>query len=310
MLADAFLEGGDVQEAGTSLMRLVDCLLYEEPARAIEALNEIVALTDRRDCVLAVCGPRRAMREPTGFCSSAGMPMLLGRCEAVALWRGLIGNEQQLISSLHLAALEARTIGKVDDAERFEGEAERLTDEIDLPHFKLVRRVVALSQNFDETEAANSCVMPSERAAGRRSAGVRVVQATRNPALTDTERLSLLEETLTYLDRLGARAVEKAPAQLALAEELRRMGEADRADEWYRKILESNPFDSDALQIFINSLWLREKWDEAIPPLERQSRLRGQLPGFLDRYARSLSDEAGKYFEPLRHWSNASNRPC
>lgn len=75
------------------------------------------------------------------------------------------------------------------------------------------------------------------------------------------------------------------------------MGEADRADEWYRKILASNPF-SRALQIFINSLWQREKWDEAIPLLERQLRLRGRLPGFLYAYGRSLY-EAGKYSEAV-----------
>jgi tetratricopeptide (TPR) repeat protein len=296
--ADAFLEAGDVGEAGTSLMRLVDCLLYEEPARAVEALNEIVALTDRE-------GLRNRGLRAAAYHARANRLLQFGRhadafrdaAEAVALWRGLIGAEEQLISSLHLAAQEARTIGRLDDAERFEGEAERLTDEIDSPHFKLARRVVALFQNFDETEAAE-LLRDAEREGNREVvAGVRVAQATRNPALTNTERLSLLEETLTYLDRLGARAVEKEPAQLALAEELRRIGEADRADEWYRKILASNPF-SRALQIFINSLWQREKWNEAIPLLERQLRLRGRLPGFLYAYGRSLY-EAGKYSEAV-----------
>src|SRR5580700_6379296 len=107
--ADAFLEAGDVQEAGTSLMRLVDCLLYEEPALAIDALNEIVALTDRE-------GLRNRSLRAAAYHARANRLLQLGRhagafgdaAEAVTLWRGLIGNEQQLISSLHLAALEAR----------------------------------------------------------------------------------------------------------------------------------------------------------------------------------------------------------
>jgi tetratricopeptide (TPR) repeat protein len=280
-------------------MRLVDCLLYEEPARAIEALDEIVTLTGRD-------GLRNQSLRAAAYHARANRLRELGRyadaftsaVEAVSLWRGLIGNEEQLISSLHLAALEAAAIGKTDDAKQLEDEAERLTSEIDSSHFKLARRVVALFQTFDEQEAAE-LLRDAEREGSREVvAGVRVAQATRNPALTDTERLSLLEETLTYLDRLGARAVEKAPAQLALAAELRRMGEADRADEWYRKILASNPLDSGALQIFNNSLWQREKWDEAIPLLKRQLQLRGRLPGFLYAYGRSLY-EAGKFPEAV-----------
>lgn len=297
--ADAFLEAGDVQEAGTSLMRLVECLLYEEPAQAIEALNEVVALTNRQG--LSNRGLRAAAHH-----AKANRLLQLGRhmdafedaVEAVELWRGLMGTEQQLISSLHLAAIEARTVGKLDDAERFEAEAEQVTDETDSTHFKLARRVVALFQNFDEKQAAE--LMSDAEHEGNREvvAGIRVVQATQNPALTDAERLSLLEETLTNLNRLGARPGEKAPAQLALAETLRRLGEDDRADEWYRKILASNPLDGGALSVFINSLWKREKWDEAIPFLERQLQLRGRLPGFLFAYGRSLY-EAGRHSEAV-----------
>ena len=298
--ADAFLEAGYVQEAGTSLMRVVDCLLYEEPARAIATLNEIIALTDREG--LHNRGLRAAAHH-----ARANRLLQLGRhmdafqdaAEAVGLWRGLMGVEQQLISSLHLAAIEARTIGKLDDADRFEAEADRLTDEIDASHFKLARRVVALFQNFDESEAAE-LLSDAEREGNREvAAGIRVAQATQNPNLVDTERLALLEETLTYLDSLGARPVEKAPAQLALAGELRRMGEDDRADEWYRKILASNPLDGGALQLFINSLWQREKWGDAIPLLERQLRLRGRLPGFLFAYGRSLY-ETGRYSDAFK----------
>ena len=297
--ADAFLEAGDLQEAGTSLMRLVECLLYEEPAQAIEALNEIIALTNREG--LGNRGLRAAAHH-----AKANRLLQLGRhidafqdaVEAVELWRGLMGAEQQLISSLHLAAIEAKTVGKLEDAERLEAEAEQLTDETDSAHFKLARRVVALFQNFNEKQAAE-LMNDAEREGNREVvACVRVAQATQDPALTDTERLSLLEETLTYLDRLGARLVEKGPAQLALAETLRRLGENDRADEWYRKILASNPLDGGVLPIFINSLWEREKWDEAIPFLEQQLQLRGRLPGFLFAYGRSLY-EAGKYSEAV-----------
>jgi tetratricopeptide (TPR) repeat protein len=297
--ADAFLEAGDVKEAGASLMRLVDCLLYQEPASAIKALDEIVTLTNQDGL------QNRGLRAAAYHARANRLTQLGGHSEAfanakeaVTLWRGLIGTEEQLISSLHLAALEAKTIGESAEAKEFEDEAERLTDEIDKPHFKLARRVISLFQSFDEHEAAE-LLRDAEHNGNREViAAIRVAQATRNPLLSDTERLSLLEDTLSYLDKAGAREAEKAPARLALAGELLRLGDADRADEWYRKILAANPFDGAALQTFVNSLWHREKWSEAIPPLEQQIQLRGPLPGFLYAYGRSLY-EAGRFSDAV-----------
>src|SRR6202044_737881 len=73
--------------------------------------------------------------------------------EAVRLGRGLLGREAEFISSLHLAAIEARHIGADDEAEALEAEANTLTDDAGVTHFQLSRRAAALATHFDAAEA-------------------------------------------------------------------------------------------------------------------------------------------------------------
>ena len=74
--------------------------------------------------------------------------------EAVELQRGLLGAEAGFISSLHLAVIEAQYVGEFAKAEAFEAEAEKLTKELQIPHFQLASRVSALVAAFDPKLAA------------------------------------------------------------------------------------------------------------------------------------------------------------
>ncbi len=69
--------------------------------------------------------------------------------------RGLVGLENEFVSSLHLAALEAHRVGADDEAKALEGEAENVANELNLPHFQLAKRVVALGDAFDAQTAAD-----------------------------------------------------------------------------------------------------------------------------------------------------------
>ena len=63
--------------------------------------------------------------------------------QAVALRRGLIGAERELISSLYLVEQELKRLGQVEEAKVFASEAELLTEKVDDPHFRLAYRAAA-----------------------------------------------------------------------------------------------------------------------------------------------------------------------
>jgi tetratricopeptide (TPR) repeat protein len=287
--ADAFLEAGNKDEAGRSLMGLVNILIKEDPAAAIITLNEIIELIDKEGLanrfVKGAALHARANRlaalhqHENAYCDAA---------EAVALRRGLIGAETELVSSLHLAAIEARHVGAVDDSIAFEDEANKLTDEAGLTHFQLARRVVALSREFDATAAAE--LLRDAEAEGNTevAASVHIFRATLDPTLSDTERLEILEGTLRRLrDTKQDRAIMQ-PVQMAIGQQLIRMGHSDRAVKWFRDILASNPFDQSARQLLIDCLWQTEQWDEAANFLRQQLDLAGNMPGLLFAYGKSL----------------------
>lgn len=124
--------------------------------------------------------------------------------EAVEMRRGLLGAEGELISSLHLAALEARIVGDTEKADAYATEAESLTAKLKIPHFQLAERVTALVTAFD-AKAARDLVRDAEAAGNLEIvAAVRVIEATMDQSLTDMQRLERLEETYTHLNVGGA----------------------------------------------------------------------------------------------------------
>ena len=126
--SDAFLEAGDKVEAGKSLMRVANILMHTEPSEAVKKLNEMVAVLDRE-------GPLDRRIRGAALQARANRLAKLHKhkdafrdaVEAVEMRRGLLGAEAELISSLHLAALEARTIGDTEKADAYVTEAESLT---------------------------------------------------------------------------------------------------------------------------------------------------------------------------------------
>ena len=287
--ADAFLEAGNKDEAGRSLMALVNILMKEDPAAAITTLNEIIELVDKEGLV------NRFVRAAALHARANRLSVLHQHenaygdaAEAVALRRGLIGAEAEFVSSLHLAAIEARHLGKIDDALAFEAEANELTDEAGLTHFQLSRRALALSKAFDATAAEG--LLRDAEAAGNAEimASVQVFRATLDPALSDYGRLEILETTLGQLQNVEHGRAMMQPVQAAIGQQLFRMGHPDRAVKSFREVLADDPLDQQARQFLIECLWQTGQWDEAAKFLRQQLDLAGNMPGLLFAYGKSL----------------------
>jgi tetratricopeptide (TPR) repeat protein len=286
--ADAFLEAGDRQEASKSLMLLFDASVDAEPAEAVEHLNELMSdldgqgLMDRhvRSAALHARSNRLARLgdHATAFRDA---------CEAVNLRRGLLGADEIYVSSLHLAAVEAHMVGDESAAGAFEEEADALTDKLKLSHFQLVKRVDRLTDSFNAEEAVEA--LAEAQAAGNIEVivAIQVLQATLDRALTDTERLQILENTLDLAGAVRGHHGMLTSVHLAMGQLLRRMGQPDRAEKWFVEVLRTDGLDTTALNELVICLWAQEKWGDAALLLGKQLTLRGELPGVAYALGRS-----------------------
>jgi tetratricopeptide (TPR) repeat protein len=293
--ADAFLEAGKKEEAGKSLFRLANLLLRQEPAEAVKALNEMVTVLDREGLadrfVRAAALHARANRLAK---LRKHAEAFRDASEAVELQRGLLGAETQFVSSLHLAAIEAKHIGEDQKADALVAEAEKLTDDLKIAHFQLAQRVSALATAFDPT-LATEILRDAEATKNLEVVvGVKVIQATSDPSLTDAQRLELLEETERRLVEEHGRKFMVLPVRFGIGRQLALMGETKRAIEWFRKVLVDDPLDFPARQALIASLWKLEMWGEAATFLRGVLEKFGEMPGLQFAYGKSLL-ESGNF---------------
>jgi tetratricopeptide (TPR) repeat protein len=278
--ADSFLEAGDRQAAAKSMMHLANLLMEIDPTEAVARLDEMMgflgseSLLDQR--VRASALHSRANRYSR---LNKHQDAFRDACEAVGLQRGLLGGEEFLVSSLHLAAIEARHVGDQIAADAFEKEAEVLTEELKLPHFHLADRVSHLADNYDSTDAKDLLSAAEAQNNLTMIAAVRVLQAAHDQSLSEAGRLRILEEVRNRI--LSARGDVKAlkHVQFAIGQLLARSGNFDRAESWFREILNADALDGHSRDQLISCLWRQEKWGDAVIFLRKQLALRGELPG-------------------------------
>jgi tetratricopeptide (TPR) repeat protein len=278
--ADNFLEAGNKQEAGKSLMHLADLLMRVDPHEAIKRLNELIALLETKGLLYRYVRAAALHSRANRFARlNKHADAYRDACESVSLRRGLLGADEAFVSSLYLAAVEAGHLGDDAAATAFEAEAEKVTQELELPHFKLAERVEGLIRAFDSSEAAALLLEAEAQDNMEIVVGVRVLQATLDPSITDEARLEILEDTRKRV--LAARAPDgmMKPIQLAIGQLLARKGYPERAEKWLREILDADAFDGPAQQMLVDCLWKQEKWGDASIFLRKQLALRGNLPG-------------------------------
>lgn len=305
--ADAFLEAGNKDEAGRSLMRLSKALLYESPSNAIEILGQIESLANQeglhnQEMLSALYHTRANRLSALGDHESA----LADAKKAVELKRGLIGLEPELISSFYLVEQELRQLGRQEEAEAYAEEAVHLTEKTDDAYFKLANRVAALTSKFDQSEA--DAILAEAEAAHKHEiiSAAQTLTATMAPNLTDTQRLTKLEACLKEQDRKGFPEDAKAPARKALVIHLIRLGQLDRAEIWLNKIMAANPIDRWARDATIDVLWKQEKWGDAAIFLRKHIERGGELPGLAFALGKSLL-KAGTLDDAVTVLHKASN---
>ncbi|MFL9899665.1 hypothetical protein PQR71_16160, partial [Paraburkholderia fungorum] len=291
---DAFLEAGDKIEAATSLMHLSRMLEHENPDTALKQLDAMMEIIDRNGLVGSEL--QAAIHHARGNRLLALRAWAHARAEAeqaIALRRGVLGGEEQLISSLHLASIAASNNGETELAEHFDAEAKKQEGAISSTYYALARRVTALFKDFDRV--VGEALLADVRASDNVDliSGTVVAMAMRDPSLSATDRLRTLEAFLREIDdHHKAREQAKHPVQLAIATVLRDDRQFSRAASWLRRILENNPLDIASRDMLLDCLWKAEDWGTAAAFLKGELDKHGEKPGLLYAYGRSLV-EAG-----------------
>lgn len=291
--ADAFLEAGDKKAAIGSLMRLSTALEYQNAAAALAQLDAMLALISDKGLISAELTATiyhvkaNRLRETRSHAQA-----LEAALKAVALRRTLIGVDDQLLSSIHLARMEAANSGNAILAAELDTEAKTLEARTSNQQFAIGRRAEALFQNFDE-DLANILVNEARTNGNPEVIGaVEVAVTVSDPELGTTERLRKLETVLHKLTRIGATRVAIEPVYLAIAQVLSSDGQFTRAASWLRKLVEVSPLSLDARDHLIEALWKSEAWGSAAIYLGELIEKNGDAPGLLYAYGRSLL-EAG-----------------
>ncbi|HZS25952.1 MAG TPA: hypothetical protein VFB76_01880 [Candidatus Angelobacter sp.] len=293
--ADAFLQAGEKKEAAKSLVRLADCLVFGRPEEAIRALDEMFALAaeeglDERDLGSAARHIRAIRlaelgRHPEAFDDAM---------TAVELRRGIFGMETQLASSLYLASMEAEHLGRTEEAQKLEHEADTLSESSPDPHHRFAVEVQMLFSSFDKAKAEDSVKRAEASGAVEIVAAARVATAELDSTLNEAARIGLLERILNDLDAANVHERAKEPARFALALRLGNLGQEGRAEGWYRKILAANPNNFPVRDRLIQCLWNQKKWGGAAKLLSGEIDRLGRVPGLLFALGKSLV-EAGDF---------------
>lgn len=290
--ADAFLEAGDKWQAGTSLMRLSHLLEHKSPAEALEQLDAMLGIMTQKG--LLGNELRAAIYHAKGnryLALRAYAPGLTAALEAVRLRRDVAGAESQLISSLHLGIMHAKSLNNAPQVAELEREVQALESREQSPRFQIARRIQGLFEKFDPQEA-ESLLHDVRGSDPELIAAAGVAAAMADPDLSVSTRLQRLETVLRELDACGAKAGAKHPAMLAIATLLRQEKEFERAAVWLRRALDQNPLDISLGELLLDTLWQVKDWGSAAIFLKKQIDRLGAKPGLLTAYGRSLL-EAG-----------------
>jgi tetratricopeptide (TPR) repeat protein len=287
--ADAFLEAGDKVQAAQSLMMVSKLLEHSSAEQALEQIDVVLTFIGRnglKDKQL-LAGLHHAKGNRLRELRNHGAA-LQSALEAVSLLRGILGLEEQFLSSLHLAQMEAQASCDEVLAGVLNEEAKELEIRSENNYFLLSRRIGELLQNYS-SEAAEQLL--SEARALRRlelMTSVRTIAAIARPDLEATARLQELEDVLSELRSGSTDESATEPVLLAISHVLTAEGEYERAAVWLRRLLAINPFQLDARDKLLALLWKNEEWGDAATLLAAQLRLHGEQPGLLFAYGKSL----------------------
>lgn len=299
---DAFIEAGDKHQAGRRMMHLSHLLSHEDPNLAINQLDDILEMIDQNGLIeseLRASVQHQRARKLNDLRSY--VDAFEAANEAVALRRGKIGLERELITSLNLASITAQFSGNQEAANSLERESIALETSLSSKFHDIARRVITLTSNYN-SEYAQSLLSEAKALGDKELVSlINFTTAQLDPSLDTVSRFRLLESTLLELREDSGL---KLDIMKAIGRILSEEGQYSRAIQWFQRVLEKNPFSLEIRERVIDCYWQNENWDKAAAFIKAQIDRFGELPNLLFAYGRSLV-KAGNYSDGISALSKA-----
>ena len=307
--ADAFLQAGDQRQAGGSYLLESRMLEKVSPAEALEKLDELLEITTQQGLIGSQL--RASLHHTKGnrlLALKQGKLALNEAKKSIELRRNVMGAEADLISSLHLAAMAAAQARRPKQADAFAGEATNLENQSNSGYFKVARRIQELGRNYNSALAQEIMDEANALKEPILIAGLKIVTAAQDPALSDVERLSGLEAVINEMTHAGMRERDILPALMALASVLDKRQETARAIPYLERAQRENPLNIDAAQMLISAYQRTQRWAEAASLIKWLISQFGEAPVLLFSYGRCLF-EAGSVWDAVAPLTKVIDSP-
>jgi len=281
---DAFLTGGDLQEATTSAVAIVRAKFRTAPEAALSLLGKAMTWASssnpyEREKLASLHHERAQMLRSLGRFQEARFD-----AEAAAeLRRGLLGSECARIASLELAGRVAKQSGDEHAASEFHACASRELALLQDANFVLGQKLAAAKDNEGWPGIAR--LRSEVEASG--DEGLKVsfftLEGRLNLELSVADRLALLDTALFLADKQPRRLATHLRTDVAAAFAVVFESEKNftKALEWHQKVLEADPYDAHAVGRVASLLLRLERWGDAIVFAEKNLELFGRKPGWL-----------------------------
>lgn len=303
--ADCFLEAGEKRNAVASLLRVCDILEHHDRLQAASELASLEHLVNAPDLWGQL--ERAALHHNLGnrYLGWRQHKLALEEAkQAIALRRGLSGQEDELISSLHLAVVAALGLDQLTDANAYQSEADRLTEQRASARSKLVARIEAMFDTFDPLVAAEVLAEARSTNDSNLWGAAELAAILANRDQDSALQLARLEDLDGELRRKNARAAAHKPVGLAIVNLLRKSGDLSAACDWLSKMLQSDAGSIDLRDYYADTLRQAQRWGDLAAFMKQQLAVHGQLPGLLSIYGEALL-EAGDLSAAVTQLTNA-----
>lgn len=307
-----FLQSGKKIEAAGSLYAMASVLEFDDPDKALEILDEATALL-RTDSLIHQAGIASLLHTKARILSRIeSYEEALTEVEnAIDILRKLVGCEDEILASLKLAAEVSNKLEIQEKIALYSSEIETyslfITDKVYQLRLKLGEAL--RTKNSSRLEEIHKEIEKQDNKEIKFL--FHVGNARSNPSLSYEDKLEELDKALSILRTYRASYEDWNIVCHACASIYLDQGEESKAIEWYRKTLEYNPSNPQAMQNLASLLWKNEMWQEAVALFEDHKRRFGDLPIILYCYGRSLL-EAGRpedAVQPLLEATQKSSDP-
>jgi len=289
MAADAFLQCGARLEAAKDIYKMADFIESNNLERAFkltEEANSLLKSNSLNERVLRAASHHKTARILSKLQNYETAVSEVN--SAIELYRGLIGCEDELFSSLSLASEIYQALNQLEEVDVLKHEKEYLEPFLRDKSYQLEVKFAKLIKSQD-VQALEGLIQEVESQENKNLQVIfQVFNATSNPGLNNEDRLEALDNAISILKSGDFPNEMWSIVCYSVASTYLKQNFDRKAIEWYQKTLDYDPFDFRAIQNLAALLQRNGMWEELSCFFAKQRQQFGENAILLYWYGRAL----------------------